>query len=86
MAPLPLLHGWVPVRASVQDGNLMTELCLVGSRRFAEAFFDESIAACMRLPFNAVFRHRLCIDALAEWLQQHPGLQPSGFIFHMSRC
>src|SRR5206468_1319466 len=26
------------------------------------------------------------IDKLAEWLQEHPGLRPNGFIFHVSRC
>ena len=84
--PLPLLHGWVPVQAAVRGGTLTTELCLVGERRFREPFFEDSIAACMRLPFNSVFRHRLDMATLGRWLQQHPGLPASGLIFHMSRC
>ena len=84
--PLPLLQGWVPITASLRAGSLVADLCLVGARRFREPFFEDSIAACMRLPFHGVFRHRLDMDMLTRWLQQHPGLPPSGFIFHMSRC
>jgi hypothetical protein len=40
----------------------------------------------MRHPFNLVFRHQTPIEALMEWHQTQPGLPPTGFIFHMSRC
>ncbi len=85
-APLPSLQGWVPIMASLRAGTLETELCRVGARRFREPFFEDSIAACLQLPFNSVFRHRLDTQTLTRWLQDHPGLPPSGFIFHMSRC
>lgn len=84
--PLPSLRGWVPVQAAMHEGRLLTDLCLVGDRRFSEPFFEDSIAACMRRPFHSVFRHRLDMATLARWLEQHPGLRPRGFIFHMSRC
>jgi hypothetical protein len=86
MTSPPDLHGWVPVSAAMRGGTLVTELCHVGARPFREPFFEDSIAICMRRPFNSVFRHRLDAATLSDWLQEHPGLAPSGFIFHMSRC
>jgi hypothetical protein len=37
-------------------------------------------------PFNLLFRHQTPIETLAELQDARPGLAPSGFIFHMSRC
>jgi hypothetical protein len=86
MTSPPDLRGWVPVSAAMRGGTLMTDLCHIGARPFREPFFEDSIAICMRSPFNSVFRHRLDAATLSHWLQQHPGLPPSGFIFHLSRC
>jgi hypothetical protein len=36
--------------------------------------------------FNSLFRFRTPLGALAEWQAESPGLKPSGFIFHLSRC
>jgi len=51
-----------------------------------EPFFDQTIQDLMRQPFNLLFRHRTPIETLAERYETKPGLQPTGFIFHMSRC
>ncbi|MDE2369614.1 MAG: hypothetical protein KGN16_11635 [Burkholderiales bacterium] len=83
---LPPLQGWLPMHAGLREGRLETELCWFGERRLLEPFFDDSLAAVMQQPFNAVFRHRLPIETLAQWLEVHPGLPPRGFVFHMSRC
>jgi hypothetical protein len=37
-------------------------------------------------PFNMLFRHQTPIETLVELQNTHPGLPPTGFIFHMSRC
>jgi len=79
-------RGWLPVRARWQDRELMVDWGYFGPRRLLEPFFDESVLRCLAKPFNRLFRYSTPIDALAGWLRQHPGLPPSGFIFHMSRC
>jgi hypothetical protein len=78
--------GWLPVRTRRRDRQLHVDWTYVGSQRLREPFFEESIARCLPKPFNRLFRYATPIDALADWLQDHPGLTPSGFIFHMSRC
>jgi hypothetical protein len=55
-----------------------------GSRRFTEPFFDETVALWAKgePPPRMV---RTDLDALVP-LDQAPSLDPSGLIFHMSRC
>jgi hypothetical protein len=83
--PLPP-KGWLPVRASWHDGQLYVHWSHFGERRLSEPFFESEIQRTMFKPFNRLFRYSTPITKLDEWLEQHPSLQPSGFIFHMSRC
>ena len=78
--------GWVPVLAQPQGQSLSVSLCRLDARRFTEPFFEDSITACMRAPFHSLFRQHRAVEALDFGLQRQPGLAPSGFIFHMSRC
>ncbi|HEX6289774.1 MAG TPA: hypothetical protein VFZ66_11315 [Herpetosiphonaceae bacterium] len=83
---LPALDRWVPIRLYWQRQQPMLDWCYLGARRLTEPFFDQSIDACLRHPFNVLFRHQTPLDALGELLARSPGLPPTGFIFHMSRC
>jgi hypothetical protein len=78
--------GWLPVRARWWNRDLQVDWTYVGSRRLREPFFEDTIARCLTKPFNRLFRYSTPIGALAGWLREHPGLPPTGFIFHMSRC
>ncbi len=51
-----------------------------------EPFFDQTIQNLMLQPFNLLFRHQTPIETLRARHEIKPGLQPTGFIFHMSRC
>ncbi len=80
------LEDWIPALAYANGDSLTVELIQTGHRRYTEPFFEDSIGVCMRLPFHSTFRQRLDIAELESWLASHPGLEPSGFVFHMSRC
>ncbi len=84
-APLQL-DGWLPIRIAAQATPPFVDWCHVGTRRFTEPFFEQTIEQCLRHPFSLLFRHQTSLDALPEWQARRPGLPPSGFIFHMSRC
>jgi hypothetical protein len=60
--------------------------CWLGAERFTEPFFENTIDVAQSKPFNRLFTHRTPIAELGEWYEESPGLMPSGFIFHMSRC
>jgi hypothetical protein len=80
------MAGWVPIRFCWHEGRPVLDWCRLDSRRFTEPFFDETVSACLRRPFNRLFRRLTPIDTLLEWQERSPGLPPSGFAFHMSRC
>lgn len=83
---LTQLDGWIPIRIYWQDSHPMVDWCFLGTQRFREPFFDETIDKCLRQPFSLLFRHQTPIEVLEDLQHAQPGLPPAGFIFHMSRC
>ncbi len=79
-------EGWVPARLKLRGEDTVVDWCWIGSERFTEPFFDQTIANALQRPFNKIFVHRTPIAELCEWQSASPGIQPTGFIFHMSRC
>ena len=80
------LEGWVPIRLIWQGAEPLVEWCYLGSARFTHPFFDSTIQLALQSPFNSVFRHHTTMAELGDWSRRSPGITPSGFIFHMSRC
>jgi gluconate kinase len=83
---LPDLDGWLPIRIDWKQDPPAVDWCHVGKARFTDSFFEQTIEKCLRHPFNLIFRRYTSLEGLAEWQTIRPGLLPSGFIFHMSRC
>jgi len=69
--------GWVPVRVR----SAQVEWIECGTRRFREPFFEDSVRR-----LSGAARATSDIEELLEWAASCPGIAPSGFIFHMSRC
>ncbi|HYV04817.1 MAG TPA: sulfotransferase family protein [Blastocatellia bacterium] len=80
------LAGWVPIRLYWNESTPFVDWCWVGKKRFTDPFFDHTIDGCMRLPFSTLFRPQTPIAWLRGRHETAPGLEPRGFIFHMSRC
>lgn len=56
-------------------------------KRFEEPFFDETIHRCRAFPENV--KKQKCVSAvslLPEWSEGMNAVQPTAFIFHISRC
>lgn len=86
MTSTPDLTGWVPTRVVRGEAGPEVEWAYLGDRRFAAPFFEQTVGACFRRPFNLAFRRTTPIEALDDRREVAPGIAPSGFIFHMSRC
>jgi hypothetical protein len=78
--------GWIPIRFYWRDGQPEIDWCLLGDTRFTEPFFQMTVQRRLRHPFHHAFRRQTSIDALQEWYAERPGVPPTAFIFHMSRC
>lgn len=80
------LHGWLPIGLRWEDGRAVIDWRRFGEARLTEPFFEDSVRRMAARPFNQAFARLTGADALEEWAAVSPGIPPSGFIFHMSRC
>ncbi|AXA56285.1 sulfotransferase family protein [Pseudomonas thivervalensis] len=80
------LHGWLPIRLWQEAGQWQVDWCWFGDAQLRQPFFGDAVEHALRLPFNQAFRRQTPLDALGLWQRQSPGLGPSAFIFHASRC
>jgi hypothetical protein len=80
------MNGWFPIRVYWQDGCAMVDWCRLGELRFEDPFFDQTVDRALRHPFNDALRLQTPLDVLGPEQDERPGMQPTGLIFHMSRC
>ncbi|WHS60598.1 sulfotransferase family protein [Pseudomonas sp. G2-4] len=80
------LDGWLPIRVWQEAGQWWVDWCWFGDAALSQPFFNDAVEDALRLPFNQVFRRQTPLRELGRWQQQSPGLAPSAFIFHASRC
>lgn len=86
MVRLTASPDWIPCRFFWQAGQPIVDWCYLDRRRFTDSFFEATLQKCMRLPFNMLFRRQTPVETLLEWQAARPGIPPTGFVFHMSRC
>jgi hypothetical protein len=82
----PSLRGWAPAWIEWRDAEPWVSWCYLGEAPLREPFYDLTIQKELQRPFNSLFTHRTDLCVAARWHEESPGLEPSGFIFHMSRC
>ena len=80
------LEGWLPIRVWQVAGQWRVDWCWFGDTRLHQSFLRDAVEAALRLPFNQVFRRETPLTTLMDWQELSPGLLPSAFIFHASRC
>lgn len=78
--------GWLPIRVWPVAGQWQVDWCWFGDRPLRQPFFRDAVDDALRLPFNQAFRRQTPLSALGDWHAQSPGLAPSAFILHASRC
>ena len=78
--------GWIPIRIFWEKSLPMVDWGYLGTRRFSDPFFSETVDQCVSHPADILFRHQTPLDQMGEIMASQPGVPPAGFIFHMSRC
>lgn len=83
---MPSEHdGWIPyrLRAVTADCRWLH----VGDAKFTDPFFEETISRCLSLPENSFGPPRFTpLARLPEIAAECDTLEPSAFVFHVSRC
>lgn len=82
------ITGWIPVKLYPEENNLLCRWLYAGDKTFAEPFFDETISACRALfPENWKLKRSMSSpEVLADWAIELDTIEPTAFIFHISRC
>jgi hypothetical protein len=80
------LAGWIPFRVRMNASHPVVSWCFLGDDAFTDPFFEQTIERCWRKPFNQLFAHETPIETLLRWRTEQPGIAPTAFIFHSSRC
>lgn len=79
-------HGWLPIRLWSEHDRWSVDWCRFDTQPLREPFFRDSVELALRRPFNQTFRRYTGIDTLLERHRRSPGLAPTAFVFHASRC
>jgi hypothetical protein len=72
----------VPIRVHERQPPVV-EWCWLDGLGFDEPFFVQTVERAFRTPFSLLFRRETPIESLEALAA---GLEPSGFVFHGSRC
>lgn len=84
MAGVTDWQGWLPIGLDPARGSV--DWCRFGDRPLREPFFHDSVERALRHPFNLAMRRHSTLEALLAWQARSPGLAPTAFVFHASRC
>jgi hypothetical protein len=82
---LPPRH-WLPVTVAATPEGIVVDWAWLGPEPLRAASYEDEIRRALALPFNRVFRYRTDLGDLIRQCPEPDGLEPDGFIFHMSRC
>jgi len=76
---------WMPICFIGKETNLQVEWYDLRDIIFSEPFFNQSVKSYFRKNPNFP-KLRTSIEAIVTMDEEKIGLEPTGFIFHMSRC
>lgn len=79
-------QNWMPVKIFKMAQETNINWCYMSDKRFVEPFFEMTVAALQRDSFVRSSIRQRPFDELQKISGALSGIQPTGFIFHLSRC
>jgi Sulfotransferase family len=81
------LKNWIPFRLEKEQDYKACRWMYIGDQPFSEPFFDDTISRCRPQSDSRKLYHSISsTNILPQWAQQIDSIEPSAFIFHISRC
>lgn len=83
------LQGWLPGRIFWNEADVeasTVEWLHSAEPDFPDAFLDDTFARLRQRPANVLFTRTTSLADLETWAEASPGIAPTGFVFHVSRC
>ncbi len=86
MADFQDLAGWMPIGFEWGAKGASVDWCYLEGIQFTDPFFENTLQRAIAEPYRLLFRRTTPLEVLLERAESHPGMEPDGFVFHMSRC
>lgn len=81
------LFNWIPVKLIEKDKEIYFEWIYLGDLKYADPFFDETIAKCKSHAYNSKpFKVVSTVENLIEWSGELTSVELKSLVFHVSRC
>lgn len=74
------------MRMFVDSAGMQIDWADLSGKRLDAPFFDDAVRSAFAQPYPLLFRHVTPVDVLAEFADPVQLREPTGFIFHLSRC
>lgn len=79
-------RDWMPVAVRRGAPGPIVDWANFHGIRFADPFFQQTVSHALGHPARMLFRRESPIGFLETLARECPGIPPTGFIFHLSRC
>jgi hypothetical protein len=81
------LSNWIPYKLIEKDNEIYFEWIYLADIKYADPFFDESIAKCRSHAFNSKpFKVVSTVENLIDWSNELISAELKSLVFHVSRC
>lgn len=81
------VFNWIPVNLIENDNEIYFEWIYLGDLKYADPFFDETIAKCKSHAYNSKpFKVVSTVENLIEWSGELTSVELKSLVFHVSRC
>lgn len=81
------LFNWIPYKLIEKDNEIYFEWIYLADIKYADPFFDESIAKCKSHACNSKqFKVVSTVENLIEWSNELISVELKSLVFHVSRC
>ncbi len=81
------LKNWIPYKIDFLHKPIICEWRFVSDKKFIEPFFQETTTKCSIYDENRKhFKSSTSIESLIEFADNQAFIEPTAFIFHVSRC
>jgi hypothetical protein len=85
-APKQNFRGWTPIHIFRHSPEPLVLWSRLGVERFDAPFFEQTVSSALRKPLAALLQRTTSIPEMIDIAAREPARDPTGFIFHVSRC
>lgn len=81
------LSNWIPYKLVEKDNEIYFEWIYLADIKYADPFFDETIAKCRSHVYNSKsFKAVSTVENLIDWSNEFISVELKSLVFHVSRC